>query len=91
MPVGSYGYQRDRFDCILRYGVGDKMSLQNFEVYASPEEKYNEFRRLILGEIKKYHPDINGATPENERETRHWNKQLEVLDNVWAKWQNENH
>jgi DnaJ-class molecular chaperone len=66
------------------------MTIQNFEVYASPEEKYQEFRRLILGEIKKYHPDINGNTPENEHETRRWNKQLEVLDRVWDKWQKDN-
>jgi hypothetical protein len=29
LPVGSYGYQRDRFDCILRHDMGDEMSGPN--------------------------------------------------------------
>jgi hypothetical protein len=75
----------------LLYKVSEaQMSMQNFEVYASPEEKYQEFRRLILEQIKNYHPDTNGDTQENQRETRRWNKQLEVLERVWAKWQKDN-
>ncbi len=67
-----------------------KQEVVSASQYATPEEKYNELRRLTLEQIKKVHPDTNGNTEANNRATKKWVKQLEVFDNAFAKFQKRN-